>query len=98
MESKTINGEVFRARAVAITKLSAITIDVPHEIICIDSKPTKYGTYIVTVFNEGTKVECKVYMPAYLAEDAKVGDRFIYNGLKVKIDNSGHRYHSLLWV
>ena len=51
-----------------------------------------------TVFNEDTEREYKVYMPARIADDASVGDRFIYDGLKTKSDNSGHKFHSILWA
>ena len=98
MESKTINGETFRARSARVIMLSAVDIDVPHRIVHIDRKPNKYGTYIVTVFNEDIEVEYSVYMPARIAESAKVGKRFIYDGLKSKADNSGHTYHSVLRV
>ena len=95
--SKTINNETFNAQAGVITKLRDMEKDIPHRIVRVNKTPTKYGTYVVTVFNEQLENEYEVYMPAYLINNAKAGDRFVYDGLKTKSDNSGHTYHSVYW-
>ncbi|XP_067936970.1 uncharacterized protein [Watersipora subatra] len=67
-----------------VHKISAIPKEIPHVCLSKESKPTRYGSYIATVFNMDTEEEYKVYMPEYIAKEALPDREFVYCGLIYK--------------
>lgn len=99
VQSKIINGVEFKASTNdTIFKLSDLPQSVPHTIVSKNYVPTGFASYIITVSNDDTSEECKVYMPEYIAKYAFPDKRFVYNGLHKKGDGSGHSYHNVLWA
>lgn len=99
VQNKMINGVEFTAPASSgIKKLSTLSQTTPHIIVSKDSKPTRFNSYIVTIINENTEEEYKVYTPEYVAKLALPKRRFIYDGLVKKSDGSGYSFHSILWA
>lgn len=94
-----IDGTKFiRREGNPICKMGDIARLVPHVVRFKEDKPTRYGSFVVTVVNEDTDEEFRVYMPPYVADRAAVGVRFVYAGLQKKIDGSGHTYHDVAWA
>lgn len=97
--SKTINGIIFTSAPVSpINKLVNLPVNVPHVFISVESKPTKYGSYVAVVKNEDTDEKLRYYMPEYITKYAQPGKRFIYDGLKKKSDGTGYAYQHVMWA
>jgi hypothetical protein len=98
VQSKLIGGRKFTAPATSgICKLSELSQDESYLVVSKDNNPTRFGSYVVTVINEYTDEEYRVYMPEYIAKHATADRVFCYNGLQKKTDGSGHAFHSVLW-
>ena len=81
----------------SVKKLSQVPLLVPHVYRGMNTRPTRYGSFIATITNEDSGEEYEVYMPKYIADRALPGRRFIYCGLEKKSDGSGHSYHNVGW-
>ena len=80
----------------AICNLSSLTIGTEYEVLEKENKPTRFGSYIVTVVDEDDNT-FMVYMPEYIARYAEKDKWFEYQGLQHKKDNTGHTFHKVLW-
>ena len=81
----------------AIRKLSEVPQSVPHTLENLNSKPTKFGTFVAKIVNEKTGEKYSVYLPKYAVNNAEEGRSFVYVGLVQKSDNSGHKFHCVKW-
>ena len=93
------SGRLYTAPATfTICKLSDLSQDVEYQVVSVDKKPTKFGSYVVTIATlTDDDDECRVYMPEYIARHAKRSKCFVYKGLQKKSDGSGHSYHRVEW-
>lgn len=77
-------------------RLSNLQIDVEDMVVKVDEEPTRFGLFIVTIYNGEN--ELQVYMPKYISKHAEPGRRFIYKGLRKMRDGSDCKFHRVLWV
>lgn len=98
-ETKVINGVEFtRPRGNTIRKLGDLSQGVVYVVTAKETRPTKFGSFVVTVIKKDDYTEEKVYMPHYVAEYAEPGKLFTYAGLQKKSNGSGHSFHDVMWA
>ena len=95
---KSIGGRDYVIEDMRVRKFSQIPVNVPHEWVCMDRNPTRYGSFVVEVQNKDTNEIYRCYMPKYLAERGSKGKIFVYEGLKKKTDGSGHSFHKVVFL
>ena len=93
-QTKIQGVELFEAGS-NIGKIRDLKKDILYSVIKVNSEPTKFKSYKITISEDG--LESELYVSERLYKDFVPGRKFAYNGMMECKSNKKHSYHSFLW-
>ena len=96
--NKSINNVCYEVESNRIRKLAELPVNAPHSWVHMDSNPTRYRSSVVDIKNTDSNETYKCYMPKYIANRGYEGKLFVYEGLEMKTDGSGHSFQKVVFL